>query len=58
LVSVRAELWLGDANGKYELRRVTTANSGELHCESEGGARRESELVQGEGEGEGSASIL
>jgi hypothetical protein len=32
------------------------ANSGELHCESEGGARRESE--HGQGEGEGSTSIL
>jgi hypothetical protein len=41
LVSVRAELRLGDANGEYELRRVTTVNSGELHCESEGGTRRE-----------------
>jgi hypothetical protein len=46
----------GDANGEYELRRVTTANSGELHYESEGGTRRESEL--GQREGEGSASIL
>jgi hypothetical protein len=58
LVSVRAELRLGDANSEYKLQRVTTTNSGELHCESEGGARRESELEQGEGEGEGSASIL
>jgi hypothetical protein len=56
LVSVRVELRLGDMNDKYELRRVTTANYGELHCESEGAARRESEL--GQGEGEGLASIL
>jgi hypothetical protein len=34
-----------------ELRRRTAVNSGELRCESEGGARRESELEQGEGEG-------
>jgi len=33
------------------------ANSGELHCESEGGARRESELGQGEGEGSASDFI-
>jgi hypothetical protein len=36
-----------------ELRRRTAVNSGELHCEREGGARRESELEQGEGEGSG-----
>jgi hypothetical protein len=47
---------MGNANGEYELQRVMTANSGELHCESEGSTRRESEL--GQGEGEGSASIL
>jgi hypothetical protein len=33
------------------------ANSGELHCESEGGTRRESELGQGEGEGSASDFI-
>jgi hypothetical protein len=55
-VSVRVELRPGDVNDEYELRRVTMANSGELHFESEGGARRESEL--GQGEGEGSVSIL
>jgi hypothetical protein len=55
LVSVRTELRLGDANSEYELRRVTTANSDELHYESEGGVRRESEL--GQREGEGSTSI-
>jgi hypothetical protein len=57
LVSVQVELRLGDVNGEYELRRVTTVNSGELHCESEGGTRRESELGQGEGEGSASDFI-
>jgi hypothetical protein len=32
-------------------------NSGKLHCESEGGTRRESELGQGEGEGSASDFI-
>jgi hypothetical protein len=40
-----------------ELRRRTAVNSGELHCKSEGGARRESELEQGEGEGSASDFI-
>jgi hypothetical protein len=41
---------------RYKLWRITTANSGELHCESEGGERRESEL--GQAEGEGSVGVL
>ena len=41
---------------RYKLRRVTTANSDELHCESEEGERRESEL--GQAEGEGSVGVL
>jgi hypothetical protein len=45
--------WLRAAGneGSMSVRRGTVMNSGELHCESEGGARRESELEQGEGEG-------
>lgn len=45
------EALVGNTDGEHELRRGTAMNSGELHCESEGGARRESELEQGEGEG-------
>jgi putative hemolysin len=70
--AARMELRRGNADGEHELQRETASsgespqtagrtamawsNSGELYCESEGGARRESELEQGEGEG--SAGIL
>jgi hypothetical protein len=54
--AARMELRRGNADGEHELRRGTAMNSGELHCEREGGARRESELEQREGEG--SAGIL